>query len=85
MAKVVIYTTRFCPFCVRAKHILSSKSVAFKEIAVDGKPELRKEMTQLAGGSHTVPQIWVGDVHVGGCTELMALESSGKLDKLLKA
>lgn len=85
MAKVVIYTTRSCPFCMRAKQILSAKSVSFEEIAVDGKPDLRKEMTRLAGGSHTVPQIWIGDLHVGGCTDLMALQSAGKLDALLKA
>jgi glutaredoxin 3 len=70
---------------MRAKQILSAKSVSFEEIAVDGKPDLRKEMTRLAGGSHTVPQIWIGDLHVGGCTDLMALQSAGKLDALLKA
>ncbi|ARU55696.1 glutaredoxin 3 [Oleiphilus messinensis] len=83
MQQVTIYTTRFCPFCIRAKMLLESKNVAFHEIAVDGKPELRDEMTRKAG-KHTVPQIWVGSEHVGGCDELMALNRSGKLDTLLE-
>lgn len=81
-ARVIIYTTRFCPFCIRAKHLLSGKGVAFEEIAVDGKPDLRAEMTHLAG-SHTVPQIWINDHHVGGCSELMTLEMQGQLDEML--
>ncbi|MCG8609589.1 MAG: glutaredoxin 3 [Pseudomonadales bacterium] len=83
MQQVTIYTTRFCPFCIRAKMLLESKNVAFHEIAVDGKPELRDEMTRKAG-KHTVPQIWIGSEHVGGCDELMALNRSGKLDTLLE-
>ncbi|WP_105102387.1 glutaredoxin 3 [Microbulbifer pacificus] len=82
MKEVVIYTTRFCPFCIRAKYLLDNKNVSYKEISVDGKPELRAEMTARAG-RHTVPQIWVGGHHVGGCDELMAIERSGELDKLL--
>ncbi|AOS96117.1 Glutaredoxin-3 [Microbulbifer aggregans] len=84
MQNVVIYTTRFCPFCVRAKYLLDKKGVKYDEIAVDGNPTLRAEMTAKAG-KHTVPQIWVGKQHVGGCDELMALERSGQLDKLLAA
>lgn len=82
MKDVIIYTTRFCPFCIRAKYLLDNKNVPYKEISVDGKPELRAEMTAKAG-RHTVPQIWVGGHHVGGCDELMAIERSGQLDKLL--
>lgn len=83
MANVVIYTTRFCPFCIRAKHLLKSKGVNYREIPVDGKAQLRAEMTRKAGGRHTVPQIWIDDHHVGGCDELMALERSRQLDSLL--
>ncbi|BFM09373.1 glutaredoxin 3 [Halioxenophilus aromaticivorans] len=79
---VVIYTTRFCPYCIRAKQLLSAKGVSFDEIAVDGKPDLRQEMTQESGRS-TVPQIWIGEHHVGGCDDLFLLESAGKLDGLL--
>lgn len=82
MKKVVLYTTRFCPYCIRAKSLLEHKSVAYQEIPVDGKPQLRQEM-MARSGRHTVPQIWVGDVHVGGCDELMHLEQQGKLDTLL--
>ena len=84
MQQVVIYTTRFCPFCIRAKHLLNSKGVKYKEIPVDGDPQLRAQMTAKAG-SRTVPQIWVGEHHVGGCDELMSAERSGQLDKLLRA
>jgi glutaredoxin 3 len=83
MAKVTIYTTRFCPFCIRAKHILKGKGQEFDEISVDGNQPLRQKMTELAGGVHTVPQIWIDDYHVGGCSELMTLDASGKLDTLL--
>ena len=83
MTNIDIYTTRFCPFCVRAKQLLTSKGLKFNEIPVDGKPDLRAQMTQKAGGQHTVPQIWVNGIHVGGCTDLMAAEQSGELDRLL--
>ena len=83
MAEVTIYTTRFCPFCVRAKQLLKGKNVSFNEIPVDNNPGLREEMTKKAG-IHAVPQIWVGETHVGGCSELMALESAGSLDALLQ-
>ncbi|WP_444920421.1 glutaredoxin 3 [Microbulbifer sp. CnH-101-G] len=84
MQEVVIYTTRFCPFCIRAKLLLDNKGVEYREIAVDNDPELRAQMAEKAG-RRTVPQIWVGEYHVGGCDELMAHERAGKLDKLLKA
>lgn len=79
---VTIYTTRFCPFCVRAKQLLNYKNVAFDEITVDGQPQLRQEMARKAGRT-SVPQIWIGSTHVGGCDELYALERAGKLDSLL--
>lgn len=83
MPEVTIYTTRFCPFCIRAKSVLKSKKVDFNEIPVDGDQALRDKMTKLAGGVHTVPQIWIGETHVGGCSELVALDSAGKLDAML--
>ncbi|WKD49965.1 glutaredoxin 3 [Microbulbifer spongiae] len=84
MQEVVIYTTRFCPYCIRAKRLLSDKGVAYREIAVDNKPGLRAQMAALAG-RRSVPQIWIGDYHVGGCDELMALARGHKLDDLLSA
>ncbi len=83
MQPVTIYTTRFCPFCLRAKYLLDDKGVAYEEIAVDFSPEKRQQMTQLAGGRRTVPQIWIGDQHIGGCNELYDLERQQKLDALL--
>lgn len=81
--EVVMYTTRFCPFCMRARALLQQKDVRYRDIAVDGKPELRQEMARMAG-RHTVPQIWVGTTHVGGCDELMQLEREGRLDAMLE-
>lgn len=84
MQKVVMYSTRFCPFCVRARALLDSKGLAFEDIPVDGDPPRRQEMVDKSG-RYTVPQIWVGDTHVGGCDELYALEQAGKLDQLVSA
>ncbi|OLU20793.1 glutaredoxin 3 [Pseudomonas sp. PA1(2017)] len=84
MAKVVIYSSDWCPYCIRAKQLLTSKSVSFDEIRVDGKPDVRAEMTRKAGRT-SVPQIWIGETHVGGCDDLFALERAGKLDALLDA
>lgn len=83
MPKVEIYTTGTCPYCMRAKMLLAEKNVAFTEISVDGDPALRGKMTQRARGGTTVPQIFIGDRHVGGCDDLYALESQGALDPLL--
>lgn len=80
---ITIYTTRYCPFCVRAKQLFSSKDVGFNEISVDNNPKLRQEMTRLSG-QRTVPQIWINNKHIGGCDELYALERANKLDSLLK-
>ncbi|WP_339080946.1 glutaredoxin 3 [Pseudomonas sp. TMP9] len=84
MKPVVIYSSDWCPYCTRAKQLLAKKGVAFEEIKVDGKPDVRAEMTRKARQT-SVPQIWIGDVHVGGCDDLHALERAGKLDALLKA
>lgn len=84
MNSVIVYSSDYCPYCMRAKHLLESKGVAFEEIKVDGKPQVRAEMVQKAGRT-SVPQIWIGSTHVGGCDDLYALERSGKLDALLKA
>lgn len=80
---VTMYTTRYCPFCVRAKALLAEKGVDFDEIPVDRAPERRQEM-QARSGRHTVPQIWIGSTHVGGCDELYALERAGRLNALLE-
>ena len=81
---VTMYTTRFCPFCIRARQLLEHKQVAFRDIPVDGDPELRREM-MAASGRHTVPQIWIGDQHVGGFDDLAALERAGQLDAMLES
>jgi glutaredoxin 3 len=79
---VVVYTTRRCPFCVRAVNLLNTKGVGFKEIDVEHSPQLREEMEQKAKRK-TVPQIFIGDVHVGGCDDMYELEDRGRLDVLL--
>ncbi|WP_300629694.1 glutaredoxin 3 [Pseudomonas sp.] len=84
MSQVVVYSSDYCPYCIRAKQLLQSKKVAFEEIKVDGKPQVRAEMARKAGRT-SVPQIWIGDRHVGGCDDLFALERAGKLDVLLSA
>ena len=83
MPAVVIYTTRFCPYCLRAKRLLAQKGAAFEEIDVSGDCEAREKLAEKAGGLTTVPQIWIGDFHVGGSDELAALDRAGKLDPLL--
>jgi glutaredoxin 3 len=79
-----MYSTRFCPYCVAARRLLSAKGVDFEDIPVDGDPELRRKMSERAG-QRTVPQIWIGDRHIGGFTDLAALDRSGELDPLLAA
>lgn len=83
MPPVEIYTTRYCPYCTSAKALLKRKGVTFKEIDLAGNWELRDEMIQRANGRTTVPQIFIGEVHVGGSDDLHALERAGKLDPLL--
>ncbi|MGR3435615.1 MAG: glutaredoxin 3 [Shimia sp.] len=83
MQPVTIYTTPICGFCHRAKRLLASKGVSFTEIDVMAEPSRRAEMVQRANGGRTVPQIFVGDTHVGGSDDLAALDRAGKLDALL--
>lgn len=85
MQPVEIYTSPLCGFCHAAKRLLKSKGVTFTEINVLTNPGRKPEMIQRAGGRRTVPQIFVGPIHVGGCDELYALERAGKLDALLSA
>ena len=83
MPPVEIYTTRYCPFCNAAKALLTRKGVTFSEIHIGRDWERRDEMIQRANGRMTVPQIFIGTVHVGGSQELHALERAGKLDPML--
>lgn len=83
MTNVEIYTSPFCGFCYRAKSLLDEKDVAFTEINVMMHPSKRGEMIDRADGSHTVPQIFINDKHVGGCDDLFALDAKGELDILL--
>jgi glutaredoxin 3 len=80
--KVVMYTTSWCPYCARARQLLEKKGVEFEEIDVDTRPEARNEM-MARSGRRTVPQIFIGPTHVGGCDDLFALDASGRLDPLL--
>jgi glutaredoxin 3 len=82
---VEIYTKTFCHYCWRAKLLLESKGVAYKEIGVDFGGEQRQAMIERAGGRTTVPQIFIGEHHIGGCDDLVALERDGKLDALIAA
>jgi glutaredoxin 3 len=81
--KVVMYSTSFCGYCVRARALLERKGAAVTEIKVDENPEDREAMLKRSGGKRTVPQIFIGDRHVGGYDDLTALERSGELDRLL--
>ena len=83
MPKVEIYTKMFCPYCVRAKRLLGEKGVSFEEHDITLGGPRRAEMIQRAQGRTTVPQIFIGDLHVGGSDDLAALERAGKLDPLL--
>ena len=85
MQTVTLYTTPICPYCVAAKKLLSKKGVSFEEINVMGNDDLRAEMMVKAGGRHTVPQVFVGDTHVGGCDDLHEIERDGRLDQLLNS
>ena len=85
MKIVEIYTSKLCGYCHAAKRLLDSKSVSFQEVDISGNPELRSRMMVRTNGCHTVPQILIGDTHIGGCDDLHALERSGKLDLMLAA
>jgi glutaredoxin 3 len=84
MAKVLMYLTASCPYCQSADRLLQEKGVAVEKVRVDLEPARRAEMMQKSG-RRTVPQIWIGELHVGGCDDLHALDRAGKLDPLLKA
>lgn len=83
MSKVEIYTTKVCPYCVRAKDLLKRKGVSYLEYSVDSDDAKREEMLARASGKRTVPQIFINGVHVGGSDDLHALESRGELDRML--
>jgi glutaredoxin 3 len=83
VAKVEVYSTSYCPYCMRAKALLRSKGIAFEEIDVADDPVLRAKMVELAGGRRTVPEIFINGQIIGGCDELFELEQSGELDMLL--
>ncbi|MGB3722015.1 MAG: glutaredoxin 3 [Pacificimonas sp.] len=83
MAKIDIYTKFLCPYCTRAKALLDAKGADYREIDISMGGEKRQEMLQRSGGRSTVPQVFIGDTHVGGSDELAAMEQAGKLDGLL--
>ena len=85
MQPVTIYTKPFCPYCSRALSLLQKKGANFTEIEAGFDPALRKEMIERAGGRATYPQIFIGETHIGGCDDMMALDRSGELDRLLYA
>ena len=81
--RVLMYATAWCPYCARARELLQRKGIAFEEIDVDTRPQARAEMLARSR-RHTVPQIFIGEMHVGGCDDLYELDAQGGLDKLLK-
>jgi glutaredoxin 3 len=83
MSEVTVYTKGWCPYCQDAKALLKRKGVEFTEVEIDRHPERRAEMLARSGGRRTVPQIFVGEMHVGGCDDLYALDEEGALDPLL--
>ncbi|MCC2617348.1 glutaredoxin 3 [Aestuariibacter halophilus] len=85
MSRVEIYTKGYCPYCHRAKALLTQKGVAYDEIKIDEQPELRDVMIERANGGYTVPQIFINDQHIGGCDDMYALEAKQQLDALLSA
>ena len=85
MAHVTIYTRQFCPYCSRALKLLQSKGASITHIDAGMDAAKRQEMVQRANGARTFPQIFIGDVHIGGCDDMFALEHAGKLDALLAA
>lgn len=84
MKNVTIYSSENCPYCVKAKTLFTKKGIEYKELRVDLNPELVAESVEKSGGLRTVPQIFIGDYHVGGCDDLYALEKENKLDSLLQ-
>ena len=85
MKPVKIYTTTYCGYCVRAKDLLTRKGVKYEELDVTGNDEMRSKLVEMSGGQRTVPQIFIGDTHVGGYSDLARLDSEGRLDPMLRA
>jgi len=85
MPPITIYSKSWCPYCAAAKRLLDEKGAAYTEIDIEEEPEKRAEMVQKAGGRTTVPQIFIGERHVGGCDDLYALDEKGRLEALLQA
>ena len=83
-ASVIIYTISTCPYCIKAKILFDKKMVKYKEINIENDLSLKESMTKKSNGRKTVPQIFINDVHIGGCDDLYNLENQGKLDELLK-
>jgi glutaredoxin 3 len=83
-ADIVIYTTSSCPYCIRVKQLFAQKNIGYQEIRIDLSPEQREVMIARTGGRRSVPQVFINDQSVGGCDDLYALDSAGKLDPLLK-
>ena len=83
MKKIYIYTTNFCPFCIKAKSLLNKKKIIFSEIDVSNDETLREKMSAMANGARSVPQIFADNVHVGDCDKIYKLDQEKKLDKLL--
>ena len=84
MKRVIVYSSPFCPYCYMAKKLLRGKDVAFEEVDVMMHPRRRTEMTERAGGRTSVPQIFIGECHVGGYDDMVALDEKGELDPLLR-
>jgi len=83
MKKITIYTTPYCPFCIRAKQLLKNKNIDFKEIDLSEEPEKFDEMSKKSNGARTVPQIFVNDTHIGDCDYIHELDNKDELDKIL--
>ncbi|WP_043769289.1 glutaredoxin 3 [Algiphilus aromaticivorans] len=83
MSRISVYSTRICPYCVMAKRLLSAKGAAYDDLRIDQDESARAEMQKRAPASRTVPQIFIGETHVGGFDELAALDRAGKLDAML--
>ena len=81
--EIIIYTTNYCPYCVKAKNLLTSKGLEYREVNVEGDMKLREELVIKAGGRKTVPQIFISDEHIGGCDDLHEANDSGRLDKII--
>jgi len=85
MARIEIYTKEYCPYCTHAVALFKSKQSEYNEIKIDGDMEMRSTMIERSNGGYTVPQIFINDVHIGGCDQLVALERNNQLDALLEA